>query len=86
MRELVKFLKAGLCDNATGLPSFGRISCAIILYFLVTWETYLISKTAVWHDLPPNWLILVMAIWTVAKGAETVQAKIEAKNADPPTQ
>lgn len=83
MRELADFVKAGLSDNATRLPSFGRISCAIVLYMLIWWETYIVSKTSVWVDIPANWLVLVLAIWAVAKGAETVQAHIEAKNANP---
>ena len=81
MRELADFLKQGLCDNATGLPSFGRISCAIVLYMLICWESYLVSKTAVWVDIPSNWLILVLAIWAVAKGAETLSKQIDAKAA-----
>lgn len=83
MREIADFIKAGLCDNATSLPSFGRIACAGVLYFLVLWETYLISKTNGWVDIPPNWLVLVLAIWTVAKGAETVQAHLGSKNESP---
>lgn len=80
MRELADFLKAGLSDNATGLPSFGRISCAVVLYMLVVWESYLISKTGGWIDIPGNWLVLILALWTVAKGAETIQAKIGTPN------
>jgi len=86
MRELADFIKAGLSDNATRLPSFGRISCAIVLYMVIWWETYLVSKLGVFTDIPANWLILILAIWTVAKGAETVQAKIGASNDPPATQ
>lgn len=76
MRELADFIKAGL--SSSGEPSFGRISCAFILYSLTCWETYLVSKTGAWHDIPGNWLILILAIWTVAKGSEAVQSKIAA--------
>jgi hypothetical protein len=84
MRELADFLKQGLSDNALQLASFGRISCAIILYMMIVWESYLISKTGAWVDIPANWLILILAIWSVAKGVEAVQANIEAKNAKCP--
>lgn len=77
MRELADFLKQGLSDNITGLASFARQACAGILYMMVVWETYLISKSGAWVDIPANWLILVLAIWTVAKGAEVVGKKID---------
>lgn len=81
MRELADFIKLGL-SNDDGSPSFARQGLAGILYFLVLWETYLISKLESWVDIPANWLVLVLAMWTVAKGAETIKAKITAGATD----
>jgi hypothetical protein len=77
MRELTDFIKKGL-SNDDGSPSFARQGLAVILYFMICWETYLVSKLGSWVDIPGNWLILVLAMWTVAKGAETIKAKITA--------
>lgn len=71
MRELTDFIKNALSQGAA--ESFARTSCAFLLYFLVVWETYLVSKTGTWHDIPANWLVLVLAIWGIGKTAETVQ-------------
>lgn len=85
MRELADWIREGLSDNKTGKLSFGRMSCAFVLYALVLWETYLISEISMWVDIPANWLILVLAIWAVASAKETAVEGIEAikqKSAD----
>jgi len=79
VKELVNFLKQGLSDNATDKASFSRISCAFILYALVVWESYLVSKTATLPDIPANWLVVVLAIWAVGSAKETTVAVNEAK-------
>lgn len=81
MRELVDWIREGLSDNETDKLSFGRMSCAFVLYALVLWETYLISDIGIWVDIPANWLILVLAIWTVATAKETAVKGIEAYKA-----
>ena len=81
MRELADWIREGLSDNATGKLSFGRMSCAFVLYFLIWWESYLVSKLGTWTDIPANWLVLVLAIWTVASAKETAVQGIEAYKA-----
>lgn len=85
MREVADWIREGLSDNKTGKLSFGRMSCAFVLYALVLWESYLVSHMEMWVDIPANWLILVLAIWTVASAKETAVEGIEAikqKSAD----
>jgi cobalamin biosynthesis protein CobD/CbiB len=81
VKELAEWIRQGLSDNKTDKLSFGRMSCAFVLYFLIWWESYLVSHTNSWHDIPANWLILVLAIWTVASAKETAVEGIEAYKA-----
>jgi hypothetical protein len=83
MKDLIEFLKRVLSDG-DGIPSFARHSMAAVLYFMICWECYLISKAGVWVDIPTNWLVLVTAMWTVAKTAETVSTHITTNAPTPP--
>jgi hypothetical protein len=71
-QELVNWLKQSL--SSSNIASFGRTACAIIIYFMIVWECYIISKTVTWVDIPSNWLYLVVSLYGVSKTGETVQA------------
>jgi len=68
----VEWIKQSL--SSSNAASFARISRAIILYFFILWECYMISKYGKWLDIPDNWLYLIIAIWGIGKGGETVQS------------
>jgi hypothetical protein len=44
-------------------PSFGRAGAAFVVYFLVVWECYIVSKTSAIGDVPYGWVALVGLLW-----------------------
>ena len=68
MRELVDFIKAALSNNQP--ESFNRTACAIVLYFLLCWTTYIVSATKVIPDIPMQWAFLVGGLYLGGKALD----------------
>lgn len=72
MRELVNFIKASLSNKAP--ESFSRTACAIVLYFLLCWTTYIVSKTTVIPDIPIQWAMLITFLYLGGKALDRKEA------------
>lgn len=65
MRELIDFIKGSLSSD--GKESFARTGCMIIIYFLLLWASYIVSKTATIPDVPLQWMALVSMLYLGGK-------------------
>ena len=72
MKELTAWIKAII--DSQGSPSFGRASSSVVIYFLIVWACYLVSKNGIIPDIPPNWLLLILSLYGVSKAGDTIQA------------
>ena len=86
MRELIDWLKGMLDSQAS--PSFGRSGAAFVIYFLVVWGCYIVSKTTKIPDVPYGWITIVGILWGVTglkeayvKGKEAICANQSADTA-----
>ncbi|NTW88708.1 MAG: hypothetical protein HGB26_06200 [Desulfobulbaceae bacterium] len=68
MKELTDFIKATLSGGRS--ESFSRTSCAIVLYFLLLWTTYLVFKIDVITDIPAQWALLISALYLGGKALD----------------
>jgi len=68
MNDFVAYIKDIMDKDAS--PSFGRAGAAFIVYFLVVWGCYIVSKTAVVPDIPYAWIALVALLWGGSVGKE----------------
>lgn len=85
MRELVDFIKASLSNNTS--ESFNRTACAIVLYFLLLWTTYIVSKTTTIPDIPLQWAALVAGLYLGGKALDRKKEVVDAPaNQDVPAQ
>jgi len=84
MNELSEWLKDTLDSQKS--PSFGRASAGFVIYFLVVWGCYIVSKTAIIPEIPFNWIALVGILWgsSAAKEAYTKGKEI-LNNVNPST-
>ena len=64
MRELADWVK-GMIDSQAS-PSFGRAGTGFVVYFLVVWGCYIVSKTALIPDVPYGWITIVGVLWGVS--------------------
>jgi hypothetical protein len=71
MGGLVAYIKDIMDKDAS--PSFGRAGAAFVVYFLVVWECYIVSKTAAISDVPWGWVALIGLLWggSISKEAYT---------------
>jgi hypothetical protein len=58
---LIAYIKDILDRDAS--PSFGRAGAAFVVYFLVVWGCYIVSKTGTIPDVPYGWVALVGLLW-----------------------
>jgi hypothetical protein len=72
MKDFTRWLKE--CLSSSSVASFGRTATMVILFFAILWECYLLSKGGIWIDIPGNWLYLIIFLFGISKGGETVQA------------
>ena len=63
MQELAAWIKDMLDSQQS--PSFGRAGAGFVVYFLVVWGCYIVSKTAVIPDVPYGWITIVGILWGV---------------------
>ena len=82
MREFADWLK-GILD-AQQSPSFGRAATGFVVYFLVLWGCYIVSKTTHIPDIPYGWLTIIGILWGVTgvkeayiKGKEAVNGSTD---------
>lgn len=68
MRELIDFIKAALSNNQP--ESFNRTACAIVLYFLLCWTTYIVSATKIIPDIPMQWALLIGGLYLGGKALD----------------
>lgn len=51
--------------DASQSPSFGRAGTGFVVYFLVVWGCYIVSKTTVIPDVPYGWITIIGILWGV---------------------
>jgi hypothetical protein len=80
MRELADWIKAMI--DAEQSPSFGRAAAGFVVYFIVVWGCYIVSKTGSIPAIPESWIVMVGLLWgtTAAKEAYTKGKEIVAQN------
>jgi hypothetical protein len=78
MKELVSYIKDVLDRDAS--PSFGRSGAAFVIYFLVVWGCYIVSKTGKIPDVPYGWITIVGILWGVSGLKEAYTKGKEADN------
>jgi len=68
VESLTTYLKQIL--DAQESPSFGRASAGFVVYFLVVWGCYIVSKTAVIPDVPYGWITVVGMLYGITGAKE----------------
>ena len=68
LSDFVHYLMELLDKDAS--PSFGRAGAAFVVYFIVVWGCYLVSKTGKIPELPYEWVLLVSILWGGSIGKE----------------
>ena len=63
INDFIPWLK-GMLDSEQS-PSFGRTGAAFVIYFLVLWGCYIVSKTGAIPDIPYGWQIIIGVLWGV---------------------
>ena len=82
MKSLATWLK-GVLDSQSS-PSFGRTGAAFVVYFLVVWGCYIVSKSAIIPVLPDGWIGIVAILWGVSGLKEAYIKRKEIINPPPP--
>jgi hypothetical protein len=59
--NFIAYIKDILDKDAS--PSFGRAGAAFVVYFIVMWSCYIVSKTGIIPDVPIGWIALVGLLW-----------------------
>jgi hypothetical protein len=83
MGEFVSYIKDILDKEAS--PSFGRAGAAFVIYFLIVWECYIVSKTSIISDVPLGWIGLVGILWGSSSAKEAYIKGKELINGNPPS-
>lgn len=83
MRELIDFIKASLSNDKP--ESFNRTACAICLYFLLCWTTYIVSATKVIPDIPMQWALLIGGLYLGGKALDMKKGGTDAATDNPTT-
>lgn len=63
MRELADWIK-GIIDSEQTY-SFGRAGAGFVVYFLVVWGCYIVSKTDVIPDIPYGWITVIGMLYGI---------------------
>ena len=61
MSGFVAYIKDILDKDAS--PSFGRVSAAVVVFFILAWECYLVYSTSHRSALDLGWVALVATLW-----------------------
>lgn len=59
-------------------PSFGRASTMFVVYFLILWGCYIVSKTTAIPDVPYGWMTIIGLLYG---GSAAKEAYIKGKEA-----
>lgn len=78
MSEFITWLRGMLADGTS--PSFGRSGAGFIIYFLVVWGCYIVSKTAVIPDIPYGWITVIGMLYGITGAKEAYIKGKEAIN------
>lgn len=82
MKALSQWLK-GVLDSQSS-PSFGRTGAAFVVYFLVVWGCYIVSKKALIPDVPMGWITIIGILWGISGLKEAYLKGKEIVNPPPP--
>jgi len=59
-------------DNNQG--SFSRVSGAVIILALILWASWIVAASRAIPDVPEYWLLLVLGLYGINKGADSLKA------------
>lgn len=64
---------ASILSNDSSQGSFSRVSGALIITALIAWATWIVYLTRAIPDVPTYWLYLVLGLYGLNKGFETMR-------------